>query len=216
MLDSLFESSDSFRSLLKGLKAGLVMRKLKLLIAVAALTALATGARAETIYTLNATLQDGGVIGSVLYDVGGYPYLSDSSPNATPPFSFTVTGGFYNDVTFSAANNGNGSGPIWSPNTVFDFYPNGAYGPELQLSFLGDLLTGPATLVTGIGNGSFICGTVGGYLCGNGPVDYLVSGSVTVTTTPLPSTWIMFIAGLGGLGLMITRSRRNSAVAQTA
>jgi PEP-CTERM motif len=190
------------------------MHKLKLLIAVATLAAFASSARAET-FTVTGTLEDGGTVsGSVFYGLYGYPYLFESNPNANPPFSFSVTDGapLYGGTTFSVVNNGNGTGPIWSPNTVFDFYPYGTYGPELQLTFSGDLRTGPATLVTGLGGPSFICGTAGGYLCGpESPIDYIVSDPVTAT--PLPSTWIMLLAGLGGLGLMLSRSRKNSAVA---
>jgi hypothetical protein len=180
------------------------VRRTAFLILAAALAGFTSSAKAAT-YTLNADLSDGGTIsGSIIYDV--YGYLADGTPGGSPPYSFLVNGGPLAGLNFSAANNGNGLGPTWGPNTVFDLYPNGTYGPELQLSFLGDLLTGPATLLTGLNGPSFICNA--GYLCGGGVATYLTSGSVTVT--PLPSTWTMLIAGFVGLGLFAYRGTRKS------
>jgi hypothetical protein len=36
-----------------------------------------------------------------------------------------------------------------------------------------------------------------------------ISGSASVTATPLPSTWTMMLAGLGGLGFFAYRATKN-------
>jgi hypothetical protein len=163
-------------------------------LASAALMAFAPGAMAYPMYTLGATdLSDGGTIsGNIFFDV--YGFIDDSSPG------FTVSTGapIYSDVTFSNANASLGT-------TIWDFFVSGTYSPMLQLAFSGDPLTGPATLLTGIGGQSFICGAAGSYLCGGSTArDYLTTGSLNevaneVTNTPLPSTWTMLIAGFVGL-----------------
>jgi hypothetical protein len=183
-------------------------------LASAALVAFASGARATPVYTLDATnLSDGGTIsGSIFFTP--YGFIDDSSPG------FTVSTGLYpySDVTFSNANASlSNSGGI----SVWDFFVSGTYSPMLQLEFLGNPLTGPATLVTGIGGPSFICGGSGDYLCGGTALDYLTTGAFTSgafnpvanDVTPLPSTWTMLIAGFIGLFSFVAfgGKKRNAA-----
>jgi hypothetical protein len=177
-------------------------------LASAALLAFAPGAMAYPVYTLGTTdLSAGGTIsGQIFFDV--YGYIDDSSPG------FTVSTGapIYSDVTFSNANASLGT-------TVWDFFVSGTYSPMLQLAFSGNPLTGPATLLTGIGGPSFICGAAGLYLCGGTTLDYLTTGSLNelandVTNTPLPSTWMMLIAGFVGLvGFVAFGGKKRNAAA---
>jgi hypothetical protein len=166
----------------------------------AALVAFSPGAKATPVYTLDTTnLSDGGTIsGNIFFTV--YGFIDDTSPG------FTVSTGLYpySDITFSNANASlSNSGGI----TVWDFFVSGTYSPMLQLEFFGNPLTGPATLITGIGGPSFICGASGDYLCGGTALDYLTTGAFTSgandpvgnDVTPLPSTWTMLIAGFVGL-----------------
>jgi hypothetical protein len=187
-------------------------------LASAALVAFAPGAWATPVYTLDATnLSDGGTIGGSIFFTP-YGFIDDHSPG------FTVSDGapLYSDVTFSNANASlSNSGGV----TVWDFFVSGSYSPMLQLEFLGNPLTGPATLVTGIGGPSFICGASGDYLCGGTALDYLTTGSFTSgafdpvanDVTPLPSTWTMLIAGFAGLfGFVAFGGKKRNAAATVA
>jgi hypothetical protein len=166
-----------------------------------------SGAQAYTLDTTDLSL-GGTISGSIFYDI--YGYLDDTSPG------FTVSNGSYpySGVNFGVAN---ASLTYSADSTIWDLFVPGTYSPLIQLVFIGDLLTGPATLVTGIGGPSFICGAPGGWLCAGTGLDYLTSGSfdgVANDFTPLPPTWTTLIAGLIGLGFLANSRSKRSASAK--
>jgi len=143
------------------------------------------------------------------YGVGGAPY--NGSAEATGSFFITFdptvnSPGVISDLLYSVTDN------RFSPasltfNPVVNFEYN--YG-TLTLSSLASFsktFTGSDDLTIGINIGTPAADV---WYSQNGFTDTLtISGSASVTPTPLPSTWAMMLAGLGSLGFFAYRATKN-------
>jgi hypothetical protein len=156
--------------------------------------AVGTGARADTILNYHFDA------GSTFNLGGGNDYA------ATGTFSFDVTTSQVTAVAYSTVQIGSGPPGPYNFNSATTNPPT-----DTEITFTGDC-----------------CGDVDTYLFAEslalGGTDAIVgaesdsysvgySGSVSVSTTPLPSTWTMLIAGFVGLGFFAYRGSKKGAAA---
>ena len=105
-----------------------------------------------------------------------------------------------------------------------DNRPGGTYGLQVDVnggSFAS--LTGTIGAAGGLPNGILYSGTFFADIGGNAQLNFSQYNStgegspifddVTISQTPLPSTWTMLIAGFAGLGFMAYRGRKKVALA---
>jgi len=160
-------------------------------------------------WDVTGALDDGGTV-SGSFSLNGYGYLSGGS--------ITITGGsLLTPTTFYFAGvPAGGIIPGTPPANGIDFYLAG--GQEvLQIVFNSSLETpGTNPISGGINGASFECLS---WSCPPGGVDlvtttYFTSGSAVAT--PLPATWTMMLAGLGGLGFFAYRAKKNRRPAVAA
>jgi hypothetical protein len=132
-------------------------------------------------------------------------------------YNLSTTGGAFSEsyTTAGGATNAPQSKPNNAP-TVLDFFADDApFTSVLQLAFSGDLLSGGASLLGGNLGPSYEC--TGSFSCfvGSPPAGGEVR-FVEAAATPLPSTWIMLLCGLLGLGLFVHRGSMHGTAVATA
>jgi hypothetical protein len=143
------------------------------------------------------------------YGVGGAPY--NGSAEATGSFFITFnptvnSPGVISDLLYSVTDN------RFSPaslafNPVVNFEYNYGVLTLSSLASFSKTFTGSDDLTIGINVGTPAAGV---WYSQNGFTDTLtINGSASVTATPLPSTWTMMLAGLGGLGFFAYRATKN-------
>jgi hypothetical protein len=143
------------------------------------------------------------------YGVGGAPY--NGSAEATGSFFITFnptvnSPGVISDLLYSVTDN------RFSPaslafNPVVNFEYNYGVLTLSSLASFSKTFTGSNDLTIGINIGTPAADV---WYSQNGFGDTLtISGSASVTATPLPSTWTMMLAGLGGLGFFAYRATKN-------
>ena len=143
------------------------------------------------------------------YGVGGAPY--NGSAEATGSFFITFnptvnSPGVISDLLYSVTDN------RFSPaslafNPVVNFEYNYGVLTLSSLASFSKTFTGSNDLTIGINIGTPAADV---WYSQSGFGDTLtISGSASVTATPLPSTWTMMLAGLGGLGFFAYRATKN-------
>ena len=143
------------------------------------------------------------------YGVGGAPY--NGSAEATGSFFITFnptvnSPGVISDLLYSVTDN------RFSPaslafNPVVNFEYNYGVLTLSSLASFSKTFTGSNDLTIGINIGTPAASV---WYSQNGFTDTLnINGSASVTATPLPSTWTMMLAGLGGLGFFAYRATKN-------
>ena len=158
------------------------------------------------------------IIGTGFYaylplDIGNYIDLNGSTSQyggigtASPPFG----AGTYT-LTFDLA--GNVVGPAYGdPNPKTTDISLGSWNKDITLNYNDPLASYSYTFYTTGGSLAFSMEQNGNANIGNLLDNVTLS---TVSTTPLPSTWTMLIAGFVGLGFLAFRGTKKGAVAIAA
>lgn len=159
-----------------------------------------TSAKADVVWTVNGTFDDGATLtGTFTTNVYGF-LLGDYSLTTTAKGPFTA-------FTY------NSSDSYFSNGTFYvDFQPG--YQQDLHLEF-SDSLSVPNLNNPIVGNGaSFECqGSFSCFIPAGGEVRYIDSGFASAV--PEPATWAMMLMGFLGLGFMAYR-RSNRDIAGAA
>jgi hypothetical protein len=159
-------------------------------------------------WDVSGTFDDGGTF-SGAFTLNVYGYLASGSITTT--LGTTLPGTTYNVVAVPHG----GIIPGTPPADGIDLYVG--YGEILQIVFTKSLETlGTDLIVVGLNGPSFECYS---FSCPPGGADgvttrYIATGSAVAT--PLPSTWTMMLAGLGGLGFFAYRATKNRRPAVAA
>lgn len=130
---------------------------------------------------------------------GSYTFTAsnDATFFGPPPFSNTLTNGIFTDTfgggTLFGTYTGHGISNVSNTTETLDYVFTGGTGV-----FLGD---------TGSSHGTAIINA-------SGAISYTGMGSLT--TTPIPSTWLMLLSGLVGLGFFAYRGSKKGAVVLAA
>lgn len=158
----------------------------------------APAARADLVWTVDATFQDGATVtGTFSINVYGYldaANLTTSPAGVFPGFTYTLGDSFI-------------STGVHAGNYFVDFQPG--YTADLHLQF-ADSLSVPNlnNVILGAGIGpsgpSYECqGSFGCYVPVGGDIRYVGSGFASAV--PEPATWAMMVLGFVGLGFMAYR-----------
>jgi len=146
------------------------------------------------------------------YGVGGAPY--NGSAEATGSFFITFnptvnSPGVISDLLYSVTDNRFSPASLaFNPPGVVNFEYNYGVLTLSSLASFSKTFTGSNDLTIGINIGTPAAADV--WYSQNLFGDTLtISGSASVTATPLPSTWTMMLAGLGGLGFFAYRATKN-------
>lgn len=159
----------------------------------------ATTAKADVVWTVNGTFEDGGTLsGTFTIDVYGFLSDWDLKTQSVGPF-----GGFQ----YLPGNSYVSNGALYA-----DFQPG--YVRDLHLAFASDLGVAAANnpILGGPLGPSYEC--VGSYSCyipAGGATRYLFEGAA-VAAVPEASTWAMMILGFAGVGFMAYRRKGRPAL----
>ena len=164
----------------------------------------ATASTITWVLSPNIQLSDGGTLNGY-FTLNSYGYLNGNS------FELTTAGGstHFNQDYKSTIN-------ASDPNTltVEFFAPNPAYSSSLTLVFEYSLLIPSLDnpIMGGFGGQSYECE---GYSCNPNDIRYVESG-FAVDPTPIPAALPLFATGLGALGLLARRRKRNKTTSIAA
>jgi len=160
--------------------------------------ALLSPAKADVVWTVNGTFQDGTTLTGT-FQINVYGYL-DKNYSLT-----TQANGAFSGFTYTSSNSYFQNGSFY-----VDFQPG--YKQDLHLAFLNSLLTpspdNPILSAASPATGpSYEC--INSYSCfdlGGGTVRYLGTGFASAV--PEASTWAMMLLGFAGVGLIAYRRPR--------
>jgi hypothetical protein len=160
----------------------------------------ASSAKADVVWAVNGTFEDGGTL-SGTFTINVYGFLSSWDLTTESKGAF---GGF----EYKPGNSYIKNGALY-----VDFEPG--YVRDLHLAFTTDLGVASADnpIIGGSPGPSYEC--VGSYSCYipmGGTTRYLAEG-LAITAVPEPSTWAMMILGFFGIGFVAYRRRSPLAIA---
>jgi hypothetical protein len=146
-----------------------------------------------------------------------FTITSDTEPTLTfevpqSPRPETYVGGFYFEIIVPITVNGLADGQ-----DAFNFYDERTLDQLSDLRFFTSLggITSPRPLFTGTAQSpTFLLGSFPGvYTDSTGAI---ATALITISPTPLPSTWLMLLSGFVGLGFFAYRGSRKNPVALAA
>jgi PEP-CTERM motif len=176
-----------------------LVRKVALIVTTAAFAAVLasapSAAKADVVWDVDGTFENGDTV-TGYFDIDVYGFLDgfnlQTSTGSTPDFDYTPSDSYFSNGTF-----------------FIDAQPQ--YQSDLHLTF-ADSLTVPTAnnpLVPGQSwdcQGSFSC-----FVPADGTTTFIRTGFASAA--PEPSTWLMMLVGVGGIGAAMRLARRQRGIA---